>query len=284
MVARHRHGRDRRWWDACVDLVPHDRSRSVVRVHLLDSSRARDNSSTESFRQQSGGEPVVPVAMGDEDVGEVPVFRGDPVTECIRLIGRESGISENRIPTSGHEGARDWRELLSLAVRQLTGGWWRIVDEHVVSDVRVFFTGTHDCPPAATGTEGCHHPSCAARVPDPVSRARWPSTSPRTTACDRNTLTVSRRAAGAQPPDPSSVHSLHHRSFRQDPARRSGRLRHRRPHPAEYAGRCRASQSVRVRRAVAEICARGYRVSNPWKPPAQTWSSAWPPAAQMRVA
>lgn len=53
---------------------------------------------------------------------------------------------------------------------------------------------------------------------------------------------------------------------------------------AGFVGRSRASQSVRVRRAVAEMCACGYRASNPWKPPAQTWSSAWPPAAQMRVA
>ncbi len=53
---------------------------------------------------------------------------------------------------------------------------------------------------------------------------------------------------------------------------------------AEFGGRIRASQSVRARRAVAEMWACGYRASNPWKPPAQTWSSAWPPAAQMRVA
>ena len=53
---------------------------------------------------------------------------------------------------------------------------------------------------------------------------------------------------------------------------------------AEFVARSRASQSVRVRRAVAEMCACGYSASNPWKPPAQTWNSAWPPAAQMRVA
>ncbi|CAM5744225.1 hypothetical protein SHIRM173S_02852 [Streptomyces hirsutus] len=43
--------------------------------------------------------------------------------------------------------------------------------------------------------------------------------------------------------------------------------------PVAYAGGCRrrtrASQSVRVRRAVAEMCACGYRASKPWKPPAQ---------------
>ena len=58
----------------------------------------------------------------------------------------------------------------------------------------------------------------------------------------------------------------------------------RRCYAAESGVRTRASHSVRVLRAVAETRACGYRASKPWKPPAQTWSSAWPPAAQMRVA
>ncbi|MFC0531727.1 hypothetical protein [Phytohabitans kaempferiae] len=53
---------------------------------------------------------------------------------------------------------------------------------------------------------------------------------------------------------------------------------------SETVPRTRASQSLRVRRAAAEIGARGYSASKPWKPPAQMCSSAWPPAAQIRVA
>lgn len=56
------------------------------------------------------------------------------------------------------------------------------------------------------------------------------------------------------------------------------------PSRDQMSRRSRVSQSVRVRRAVAEMSARGYKASKPWNPPAQTWSSAWPPAAQMRVA
>jgi hypothetical protein len=53
---------------------------------------------------------------------------------------------------------------------------------------------------------------------------------------------------------------------------------------AAAAARMRPSQSVRAWRAVWEIVACGKSASKPWNPPAQTCSSAWPPAAQIRVA
>jgi hypothetical protein len=61
-------------------------------VHLRDRSGGRDDACAEALGQQVGGEPVIPVAVGDEDVGEVPILRGDPVAERARLIGRERRV------------------------------------------------------------------------------------------------------------------------------------------------------------------------------------------------
>ena len=60
---------DRR--DAVVDLVPEQRPRGDVAVHLRDRAGAGDDAGPEPLRQQPGGEPVVAVAVGDEDVGQV---------------------------------------------------------------------------------------------------------------------------------------------------------------------------------------------------------------------
>ena len=77
-VVRDRHRGDRRWRDPSVHLVPEKRTRSHVSVHLPDRSRGGDNTCPKPFRQQSGGEPVIAVAGGHEDVSEVPTLCGDP--------------------------------------------------------------------------------------------------------------------------------------------------------------------------------------------------------------
>jgi hypothetical protein len=73
-------------------LVPEQRPQSDVGVHLRDRARRGDNACLEPLRQQSGGEPVIAVAVGDEDVSDVPALSGDPVAERTRLICRHRGV------------------------------------------------------------------------------------------------------------------------------------------------------------------------------------------------
>ena len=85
-VVRHRHRGHRGGRDAGVDLVPDERPRSDVAVHLRDRALGRDDACAEPLRQQAGVEPVVAVAVGDEDVGQVAVLARDPVAERPRLV------------------------------------------------------------------------------------------------------------------------------------------------------------------------------------------------------
>jgi hypothetical protein len=43
---------------------------------------------------------VIAVAVGDEDVGDIPALRGDPVAERTRLIRRQRGVRQHRILAS----------------------------------------------------------------------------------------------------------------------------------------------------------------------------------------
>ena len=117
-VVRHRHRGDRRRRDARVHLVPEQRPPSDVGVHLRDRPRRGDDACPEPFGQQPGGEPVIAVAVGDEDVGEVPALAGDPVAERARLICRHPGVGQHRVlaPVDQRAGLRG--EQLRLAVRQ----------------------------------------------------------------------------------------------------------------------------------------------------------------------
>lgn len=99
-VARDRHRGDRRGRDArvhLVHLVPEERPRGEVRVHLRDRAGRGDDAGPEPFGQKSGGEPVIAVSVGDEDVSEVPAPGGDPVAEHARLIRRHPGVREHRV-------------------------------------------------------------------------------------------------------------------------------------------------------------------------------------------
>jgi hypothetical protein len=58
-------------------------------VHLRDRARGGDDTGAEPFGEQPGGEPVIAVAVGDEDVSQVPALPGDPVAERTRLVRRE---------------------------------------------------------------------------------------------------------------------------------------------------------------------------------------------------
>lgn len=56
------------------------------------------------------------------------------------------------------------------------------------------------------------------------------------------------------------------------------------PRSADMPSNVRVSHSIRARRAMAPMRVSGNPKSNPCTPPAQTCSSAWPPAAQIRLA
>ena len=67
-VAWDRHRYDRRRRNPSVHFVPENWASSDVGVHLRDRSRGSDNTGPEPLCQESGGEPVIAVAVGDEDV------------------------------------------------------------------------------------------------------------------------------------------------------------------------------------------------------------------------
>jgi hypothetical protein len=54
-------------------------------VHLRDRSSGGDDTGPEPLCHQSRSEPVVAMAVRDEDVGQVPIFFGDPVAAAARL-------------------------------------------------------------------------------------------------------------------------------------------------------------------------------------------------------
>src|SRR5262249_11269142 len=141
-VVRDRHRRDGRWRDPWVHLVPKKRTPGDGGLHLRDRARGGDDAGPESFCQQSGGEPVIAVAVGDEDVGQLPMLAGDPVAERSRLIRRERGVRQHRILAPIDQRARDGRAPLRLAVRKdAVEVGQRVVDEDVVAESHV---GAHD--------------------------------------------------------------------------------------------------------------------------------------------
>jgi hypothetical protein len=44
--------------------------------------------------------------MGDEDIGQVPALRGDPVAKRARLIFGQPGVGENRVLAAVDQRAR----------------------------------------------------------------------------------------------------------------------------------------------------------------------------------
>jgi hypothetical protein len=77
---------------------------------------------------------VVAVAVGDEDVGQVPVLAGDPVAEHARLIRRQRGIGEHGVLVAVDQRAGLGREPLRLAIRKDTSLGRRVVDEDLVGE------------------------------------------------------------------------------------------------------------------------------------------------------
>src|SRR5262249_786082 len=93
--------------------------------------------STEPLGQQSGCEPVIAVAVGDEDVGDVAILRSHPVAERLRLIDRERGVRQHGIGAPVDQCACNRRTALRLAVwKEPTVVLRRITDEHVVGECR----------------------------------------------------------------------------------------------------------------------------------------------------
>ena len=80
-----------------VQLVPQQPPCCHVAVHLRDRRGCGDDTGTKSLGQHPSGEPVVPVAVCDEDVRHVPALAGDPVAEHARLIRRHPGVREDRV-------------------------------------------------------------------------------------------------------------------------------------------------------------------------------------------
>ena len=162
-----------------VHLVPEQRPRGDVGVHLRDRSRRGDDACPEALGQQPGGEPVIAVAVGDEDVGEVAALRGDPVAEHTRLVGRHRGVGQHRVLAAVDQRARLGREPLRLAVRQDAVLRRRLVDEDVVGeapgrvvrDLRRGVAAAHVGLHRAVG----HHACAPARA----SRPRRPWSMPR---------------------------------------------------------------------------------------------------------
>jgi len=80
-VVLHSHCGHRGVWNARVDLVPDERPGSDVPVHLLDRALGSYDACPEPLCQQVSVEPVVAVAVGDEDVGQVAVLARDPAAQ-----------------------------------------------------------------------------------------------------------------------------------------------------------------------------------------------------------
>jgi hypothetical protein len=134
-VVRDGHRGDRRWRDPLVELVPQQRPRRHVAVHLGDGTGGGDDTGSEPFGQQPGGVPVIAVAVGDEDVRHVSALASDPVAEYACLIFGHPGVGEHGVLAAVDQRAGHGREPLRLPVREKTVLWRRVVDEHVVGEV-----------------------------------------------------------------------------------------------------------------------------------------------------
>ena len=56
---------------------------AALRLHLRDRARRGDDARAEPLGEQSGGEPVIAVAVGDEDVGQVPTLARRPSRQAL---------------------------------------------------------------------------------------------------------------------------------------------------------------------------------------------------------
>jgi hypothetical protein len=115
-VVRHRHRSHRRRDQPWVDLVPEQRAHRDVAAHLGDRPGACDDARPEPFGQYPGGEPVVAVTVGDEDVGQVLALLSDPVPERPRLVERHPRVGEHRLLTPIDQRAGHGRKHPRLTV------------------------------------------------------------------------------------------------------------------------------------------------------------------------
>ena len=181
-VVGHRHGRDRRRRDPRIDLVPQHRSRGDAGVHLGDRPRRGDDARPEPLGQHPGGEPVIAMAVGDEDVGDVAPLRGDPVADQVRLVRCQRRVGQHCVLAAVDQRARLGREPLRLAVRQDAVLRRRLVDEDLVRQGLAHGFGSahrglrrgrrEDRSPRARS-----RPSTPGSAPGPVAirnQTRWP--------------------------------------------------------------------------------------------------------------
>jgi hypothetical protein len=61
-----------------ISLVPHELAAGRVVVHLLDGAGRGDDRRVEPIGEDTGGEPVIPVAVGGDDMGHVLPAGLDP--------------------------------------------------------------------------------------------------------------------------------------------------------------------------------------------------------------
>jgi hypothetical protein len=73
---------DGRWRNVPgISRVPHGLPTNHVVVHLLDRAGRGDDRRVKPVGEDAGGEPVIPVAMGGDDMGQVLPAGLDPVTD-----------------------------------------------------------------------------------------------------------------------------------------------------------------------------------------------------------
>ena len=102
-VVRRCHRGDRRWWDV-VHLVPQERAGGDTCVRLLDDALGRDDAGSEPVGEQLGSEPVVPVAVGDVDIGQLASLRGDAFAEIARRRRSKAGVAQDGALPSADPG------------------------------------------------------------------------------------------------------------------------------------------------------------------------------------
>ena len=135
------------------------RCAALPRICAIVPARG-DDAGPEPLGQQAGGEPVIAVAVGDEDVGEVPALAGDPVAERARLLDRHPRVGQHRVLAPVDQRAGHRGEQPRLAVGKEPVLRRRVVDEDVVGE-GARFGCTHGII-VARSASGCANRECMA--------------------------------------------------------------------------------------------------------------------------
>lgn len=97
--------------------IPEELADGEVAVHLVDRPGGGHHLGAEPLGELGGPEPVVPVAVGDEDVRQVLPGGLDPVADSRGLGDRHRRVDEDGVPVAGDQGDRERGEHALVAVR-----------------------------------------------------------------------------------------------------------------------------------------------------------------------